>query len=138
LVALAHDPAAAVRRELEFALESMDDMATRPGFVALASDNESDIRFRAVASLVNLHVPHAIGVTLASLRERIPFGSNDDLYTLVEPDVPIDPAVIETLRARTSDTERGVRRIAIRGLGVLRARSAVPDLMPIVREDRDD
>src|SRR4051794_37302490 len=79
LVALANDPAAPVRRELEFALESMDDMAALPGFIALASDTESDIRLRAVASLVNVHVPPAIGVTLASLRERIPFGSNEDL-----------------------------------------------------------
>jgi HEAT repeat protein len=138
LVALANDPAAPVRRELEFALESMDDMAALPGFIALASDTESDIRFRAVASLVNVHVPHAIGVTLASLRERIPFGSNEDLYTLVEPDVAIDPVVVETLRARTGDPERGIRRTAVRGLGILRARSAVPDLLPIAREDRDD
>jgi HEAT repeat protein len=52
--------------------------------------------------------------------------------------VAVDPAVVTTLRARLGDGERGIRRGAIRGLGILRATAAVPDLLQIVREDRDD
>ena len=140
LVPLTHDPVVAVRRELELALENMDDMQTQPGFLALSSDAESDIRSRALASLVNLHVSRALGLTatLMNLRERVIFRSDRDLETIVEPEVPVDPAVVEALRARLSDSERGIRSIAIRGLGILRARPAVPDLLRIVREDRDD
>ena len=61
-----------------------------------------------------------------------------DVEMVVEPDVPVDPDVIATLRSRILDSERGIRRTAIRGLGILRARPAVPDLLEVVREDRDD
>src|SRR5262245_8838551 len=140
LVPLAKDPIAAVRREVELALENMDDPQTLPGFVALSSDPENDIRSRALASLVNLHVPRAFGMTatLRNLRERMIFGADRDLEIIVEPDVRVDTEVIDTLRARIGDSERGIRSIAIRGLGILRGRPAVPDLLQVVREDRDD
>jgi HEAT repeat protein len=140
LVPLAKDPIAAVRREVELTLENMDDAQTLPGFIALSSDVENDIRSRALASLVNLHVSRAFGISAAlmNFRERMIFRSDPDLETVVEPDVPVDPEVIDTLRARIADSERGIRSIAIRGLGILRARPAVPDLLQVVREDRDD
>jgi HEAT repeat protein len=85
-------------------------------------------------------VPRAIGIdaALMNLREKILSRSDRDLELLVEPDVPVDPAVVTTLRARIGDSERGIRRSAIRGLGILRATPAVPDLLQVVREDRDD
>jgi HEAT repeat protein len=140
LVPRAKDPVAAVRREVELALEIMDDAQTLPGFIALSSDAENDIRSRALASLVNLHVPRAFGISasLLNLRERMIFRSDRDLETIVEPDVPVVPEVVEALRARINDPERGIRSIAIRGLGILRAAPAVPDLVQVVREDRDD
>jgi HEAT repeat protein len=140
LVPLARDPVAAVRREVESALEAMDDAQTLPGFIALSSDTENDIRSRALASLVNLHAARAFGMTasLMNFRERMMFHSDRDLEVIVEPDVPIDPIVFDALRARIGDSERGIRSIAIRGLGILRARPAVPELMQVVREDRDD
>jgi HEAT repeat protein len=72
-----------------------------------------------------------VGELIAVLPDR-------DFEIVVDPDVPIDPSVIATLRDRLSDSERGIRRTAIRGLGILRGSVAVPDLLQIVREDRDD
>jgi HEAT repeat protein len=140
MVPLAKDPSAPVRRELELAFENMEDAQTLPGFIVLCADPENDIRGRAVPSLVNLHVTRAFGMSakLISLRERVIHREDRDLDTIVEPDVPIDPVVIETLRARLGDSERGIRSDAIRGLGMLRAKAAVPDLLQVVREDRDD
>jgi HEAT repeat protein len=140
LLPLTKDPSAAVRREVELTLENMDDAQTLPGFIALSSDAENDIRSRALASLVNLHVSRAVGIgaALMNLRERMISRSDRDLETFVEPDVPVDAAVVDALRARIGDSERGIRSIAIRGLGILRARPAVPDLVAVVREDRDD
>ena len=114
LAAMANDPVDAVRREVELSLERMDDSQALPGFIAFASDSENDIRARAVASLVNLHVPRAIGIdaTLLNLRERVIFRTDRDLEMLVDPDVPVDPAVVATLRARIGDSERGIRRAA--------------------------
>src|SRR5438094_55313 len=61
IVALANDPADAVRREVEFTLEKMEDIQTLPGFIVLASDPENDIRARAAAALVNVHLPRPSG-----------------------------------------------------------------------------
>jgi len=140
LVPLAHDPVSAVRREVELSLERMEDIQALPGFIAFASDTESDIRARAVASLVNLHLPRTnpLGAALTRLGELMMLTPERDLDLIVDPDVPVDPAVIETLQARMSDSERGIRRTAIRGLGILKARPGVPDLLQVVREDRDD
>jgi len=138
LLPLANDPIAAVRRELELSLERMEDGAALPAFITLASDVEADIRARAVAAVVNVYVPHSIGVTLANIRERLALESSGDLATIVEPDVVVDATSIETLQARLGDSDRGIRRTAIRGLGILRAKSAVPDLLRVVREDRDE
>ena len=137
MIPLTSDPVAAVRRELVFAFERMDDIATLPGFIALASDTETDIRARAAAGIVNVYVPHAIGVALENLRERLAFGAASDLDVIVEPDVNVDARAVEALRSRLGDSDRGIRRNAIRGLGILRAKRAVPDLVQVVREDRD-
>ena len=140
IVPLVHDPVAAVRREVEFSLERMEDIQALPGFIVLASDLENDIRSRAVASLINIHLPreNALGAALTKLGELMMLTPDRDLEMIVDPDVPVDPDVIATLRARIGDPERGIRRTAIRGLGILCARPAVPDLLQVVREDRDD
>jgi len=140
LLPLANDPVVAVRREVELTLERMRDIETRPGLLVFASDAENDIRSRAVAALVDLHLPHTDGVigVLTNIRERIGIRPDRDLDLVIEPDVPVDPSVVSTLRARIDDSERGIRRTAIRGLGILRARPAIPDLLRVVREDRDD
>jgi HEAT repeat protein len=140
IVALAHDSVDAVRREVELSLERLEDMQALPGFIVLASDPQNDIRSRAVAALVNIHLPRSTGVTaaLTKLTDLIPVIPDRDLDIIVEPDVPVDPAVVATLQARIGDSERGIRRTAIRGLGILRAKPAVPDLVQVVREDRDD
>jgi HEAT repeat protein len=141
LVAMAHDPAAAVRREVELSLERMEDIQTLPGFIAFATDSENDIRARAVASLVNIHLSRTTGglfAALSKLGDVIFLAADRDVELVVEPDVPVDSSVIETLRTRLTDNERTIRRTAIRGLGILRARQAVPDLLQVIREDRDN
>jgi HEAT repeat protein len=140
LVAMVTDGDASVRREVEFSLERMEDIRALPGFIAFASDVENDIRSRAVAALVNIHLSRSTGVgaVLSRVGELINVLPDRDLEIVVEPDVPIDPAVIATLRERLGDSERGIRRTAIRGLGILRAAAAAPDLLQVVREDRDD
>jgi HEAT repeat protein len=131
LVPLAHDPVDAVRREVELALERMEDMRALPGFVELSTDMQDDIRARAVASLVNLHLPrtNGIGAVLTRLGDLIMLAPTSDLDLIIEPDVPVDPVVIAALRGRVVDPERGIRKTAIRGLGILRAGPAVPDLV---------
>ena len=141
LVPMTRDPAGPVRREVELTLERMEDIQALPGFIAFASDSENDIRARAVTSLVNIHLSRNTGLiaALSKLGDMMFFVSPErDIELMIEPDVPVDPAVVDTLRARLTDSERGIRKTAIRGLGILRARPAVPDLLQVIREDRDD
>jgi len=52
--------------------------------------------------------------------------------------VPVDASVVGALRARLSDPETRIRRNATRGLGILRAEAAIPELVTALREDRDN
>jgi len=140
IVALAHDPSDGVRREVELSLEKLEDPEALPGFITLAQDTLPDVRLRAVSSLVNIHLPRTSGMSTALSRmgDLITFAPDRDVDLVVEPDVPVEPMVVETLRSRIGDSERKTRRTAIRGLGILRARPAIPDLLQVLREDRDE
>jgi HEAT repeat protein len=139
LLPLAEDPDASVRRQVELALEEMGDISVLPGLVRFTSDSEPAIRDRAVQALVNLHLPRATGPTaaLAKLGSLLNHRPDEDSDVIVEPDIPVDPSVVSALRARLSDTEDGIRRRASRGLGIMRADAAIPELLVAVAEDRD-
>jgi HEAT repeat protein len=139
LLPLAEDPDVSVRRQVEFTLEQMADIAVLPGLVQLSADSEPDIRDRAVQALVNLHLPRASGATAAfvKLGNLINPWADEHADTVVEPDVPVDPSVIAALRARMTDTEDRIRRNAGQGLGILRGEAAIPELLVAVGQDRD-
>jgi HEAT repeat protein len=139
LLPLAEDPDASVRRQVEFTLEQMGDIAVLPGLVQLSADGEPDIRDRAVQALVNLHLPRANGPTaaLVKLGNLINPWADEHADTVVEPDVPVDPSVITALRARMTDTEDRIRRNAGQGIGILRGEAAIPELLVAVGQDRD-
>jgi HEAT repeat protein len=140
LVALTGDPDASVRREAELSLEQIEDIRVLPGFVQFTADVEKDIRERAVTAVVNLYLPRATGPTaaLAKIGNLLNPWSDEFLETIVDADVAVDPTVITALRARMTDPETKIRRSAARGLGILRAETAIPELVTAIREDRDD
>jgi HEAT repeat protein len=139
LLPLAEDADASVRRQVELALEEMGDIAVLPGLVRFTADSEPAIRDRAVQALVNLHLPRSTGpvAVLAKLGNLINLADDEYTETIVEPDVPVDPSVVTALRARMSDSEDRIRRHASRGLGILHADAAIPELLVAVAEDRD-
>lgn len=139
LVALAQDPSLAVRRDVEIALEQMEDIRALPGFVTFTSDADQGIRDRAVQALVTVHLPRESGpaATLMRFGRLINPWSDEFSETVIEPDVKVDPTVVPALRARLHDSETKIRRSAARGLGILRAHDAMADLVAVVREDRD-
>ena len=138
-IAAREDPDASVRRQVELALEEMDDIRVFPGSCSSPPTAEPDIRDRAVQALVNLHLPRATGPTaaLAKLGSLINPWSDEYSDTVVEPDVPVDASVVTALRARMSDSEDGIRRHTSRGLGILRDEAAIPELLVAVGQDRD-
>src|SRR6185295_12374350 len=121
LLPLTEDPDASVRRQVELALEAMDNIGVLPGLVQFSADSEPDIRDRAVQALGNLINPW----------------SDEYSDAFVEPDVPVDASVVTALRARMSDSEDRIRRHSSRGLGIVRADAAIPELLAAAGQDRD-
>jgi HEAT repeat protein len=139
LLPLAEDTDASVRRQAELALEEMGNIGVLPGLVQFTADSEPDIRDRAVQALVNLHLPRATGPTAALTKLGNLINPRSDEYSdaVAEPDVPVDPSVVTALRARMSDSEDKIRRHASRGLGIVHAEPAVPELLVAAAQDRD-
>jgi HEAT repeat protein len=139
LLPLTEDTNASVRRQVELALEEMGDIGVLPGLVKFTADSEPDVRDRAVQALVNLHLPRATGPTaaLAKLGNLMNPWSDEYSDAVVEPDVPVDPSVVTALRARMSDSEDKIRRHTSRGLGIVHAEPAIPELLVAVARDRN-
>jgi HEAT repeat protein len=139
LLPLADDSDPSVRRQVELALEEMGDIGVLPGLVRLTADTEPAIRDRAVQAVVNLYLPRDTGPTaaLAKLGNLINPWADEYSDAIVEPDIPVDPSVVTALRARMTDAEDRIRRHASRGLGILHAEAAIPELLVAVAEDRN-
>ena len=118
----------------------MSDIRALPGFVTFTSDADLGIRDRSVQALVTLHLPRETGAaaTLMRFGRLINPWSDEFSETVIEPDVKVDATVVPALRARLHDSDTRIRRSAARGLGILRAHDALPDLIGVVREDRDN
>jgi HEAT repeat protein len=139
LLPLAEDPDVAVRRQVELALEEMNDIRVLPGLVVLSADSEPDIRARAVRALVDVHLPRPGGPTAALMKlgNLINPTLDEGADAVVEPDVPVDASVVTALRARLSDSEDGIRRNSAEGLGILRGAAGIPELLQAIGQDRD-
>jgi HEAT repeat protein len=140
LVALAADPDLAVRRALVVSLQQVADVRAMPGLVTLSSDLERDIRDKAVEGLTGLYLPQESGVVVTLNRVANFFNPWSDEWAevVVEPDLAIDPTVVDAVTARLADPDEGMRAKAARSLGILRALTAVPGLVQVLRDDRSD
>src|SRR5262249_31731334 len=97
------------------------------------------IRERAVASLVKLHLPRpaGVGAALAKVSELMSGMSGQGLGVVVEPDVAGGSAGGGTVGGRGGRPGRGSRRAGGCGRRRSRGRGGVPELLTVVREDRD-
>lgn len=140
LVALASDPDPGVRRALVATLIQVADVRALPGLMTLSADSERDIRDKAIEGLTNAYLPQESGlvVTLNRMANFFNPWSDEWAEVIVEPDLPLDPAVVDAVQARLQDTDAGIRAKAARSLGILRGRTAVPALMSALREDKSD
>ncbi len=120
-----------VRREAVRALGLLKVETTLPAMLAALSDSDKEVRKAAILALVSLYMETDIEFIV---RERRgwqilnPFLSTYEA-TIVEPETNVDARIIQGLvRVAQSDSDRSVRRAAIRALGVLRATDAIPHL----------
>ena len=141
LVAAAADPDASVRRAIVDALRAMADIRALAGFITLSNDPERDIRDKAIEGMTNLYLPQESGlvVTLNKVATFLnPLAADEAADAIIEPDLTADPGAIEALQARMDDPESGLRTKAARALGILRGKAAVPALVRVLSEDRNN
>jgi HEAT repeat protein len=140
LVAAVHDTDSSVRRAVGIALQEVQDARALPGFVALSTDSEKDIRERAIEGMTTAYLPRetGVGVTLNKVANSLNPWSDEWGEVMTEPGLTADPSVIEALGARLADTEPSLRAKAARSLGILRGQSAIPALLVVLREDRSN
>jgi HEAT repeat protein len=133
LAAAMSDPSSKVRREVLLALAQFHQQDILPPLEQGTKDMDSDVRVVAVQCLVG----HYSGVAPASgltgfvrknwQRAAGHFQPDD---TRIDPGVAVDPTVIASLVATLKDTRSNdASREAAKGLGILTAKQAVPDLV---------
>jgi HEAT repeat protein len=106
----------------------------------LANDPSDEVRLSAVKALVMLYTEHDIDF-ITNRREGWnwlnPFLDTSD-HEIIEPYILVEPSIIHSIgEAARSDQERSVRIAAIRALGVLRGRDAIPQLADALNADRE-
>jgi len=133
LAAAASDPSDKVRREVVLALAQMHQPEVLDALIKATRDNSEEISVLAVQSLVGYYtgnVPTAgFSGFLKKNWQRAKGHFNPDT-TRIDPGVYVDPKVIATLDATLKSTS-SIRASceAAKGLGILGARAAVPDLV---------
>lgn len=122
------DPDENVRLAVLTALDQIRDTRALPVYVTLTADPAVAIRRKAIDALVRLYALDESGF-IAGTKKIFhfinPFDSNyNDL--MVEPFIPIPPAIPPALEARLSDPDDAVRKAAVMSLGIFRSRGSVP------------
>lgn len=138
LVAAASDPDPAVRREIVIALDKMLDMRSLPGFVKLSADTEKDIRDRCIIGIIDLYVPQESGLVVSLNKVANFFNPWSDEWAevVIEPGIAVDANAVSALCDRLQDVDDGLRLKAARALGILKGKSAVPNLLDALRRDQ--
>jgi HEAT repeat protein len=127
------DPSEKVRREVILALAQIHQPESLQALIKATQDPDEESRVLAVQALVGYYTgiipsPGFSGFVKKNLqRAKAHFNADN---TRIDPGVAVDPTVIAALQATLKDT-RSVRaaREAAKGLGILVARPAVPDLI---------
>lgn len=140
LVAAAGDSEPQVRRAVIEALDKMGDMGALPAFVSRAGDPEKDIREKCIDGIVNLYVSREGGlvVTLNKVANFFNPWSDEWGEVVIEPGIGVDSSAVSALQGMLQDPEEGIRQKAVRALGILRGRAAVPAILHSVQEERSN
>jgi len=127
------DPSSKVRRAVVLALAQFHQLAVLPPLEQAAKDLDDGVRIMAVQCLVGYYsgVLPATGFT-GFMKKNIQRATShfqpDD--TRIDPGIAVDPTVITTLIATMKDTRSNEgSRQAAKGLGILLAKAAAPDLV---------
>ena len=133
LAAALSDPSSKVRREVVLALAQFHQPQVLPPLEQATKDVDDGVRIAAVQCLVGYYsgvLPSSglTGFMRKNWQRATSHFQADD--TRIDPGITVDPTVITTLIAAMKDTRSNeASREAAKGLGILMAKAAVPDLV---------
>jgi HEAT repeat protein len=129
-----------VRAEAMKSLGLIKDFSALPDMLDGLKDAQKNVRGITVRSLVALYTEHDIDFITnhrKGFNRLNPFMDTDD-HEIIEPYIAIDPLIVSSLgETARGDLDREVRLSAIRALGVLRGRAAIPQLADALNADQD-
>jgi len=136
------DPSDKVRREVVLALGQFHQPQVLPSLVKATKDLETDVRGLAVQVLVGYYTGAMPSTGLTGFMKKNVkrvHGHFEPDYTRIDPGVNVDPAVTAALVATVKDSRASqASREAAKGLGILMAASAVPDLVAAAHSSDPD
>ena len=133
LAAALKDPSTKVRREVVLALAQFHQTDVLPPLEQATKDSDEGVRFTAVQCLVGYYTgvlpPSGItGFMRKNWQRTVGHFQPDD--TRIDPGVSVDPTVISTLVGVMKESgSNSTSREAAKGLGILLAKAAAPDLV---------
>jgi HEAT repeat protein len=136
------DPSAKVRREVVLALVQFHQSSVLPPLEKAAQDTDDGVRIAAVQCLVGYYsgvIPTSgfSGFMKKNWQRAAGHFQPDD--TRIDPGISVDPTVVTTLIATMKDTRSNdASREAAKGLGILGATSASPDLVAAAHSSDTD
>jgi len=136
------DSDAGVRREVVIALASIHSSASLEPLAGASRDSDPGVQTLAIQSLVGYYTGQTPGTGFSGFFQKSyshvksVFVTDD---TRIDPGVQVDPVVLAALEnALRSGRTFPVQRAAAKGLGVLMARQAVPDLVKSAHSNDED
>ncbi|MGI8741609.1 MAG: HEAT repeat domain-containing protein [Bryobacteraceae bacterium] len=136
------DPETSVRLEAVKAIAGLDTQRSLDPLVKATSDNDPEIQMRATDGLINFYLPGYMqsGVTapIKRISKGIKSKFTDTNDQVIDAYVQVRPEIIEALgKLARGGASMESRANAARGLGILRGRAAVPDLIEAVKSKDD-
>ncbi len=142
LAAALNDPSSKVRREVVLALAQFHQTQVLPPLEQATKDVDDGVRIVAVQCLVGYYtgvIPSTgfTGFMRKNWQRAAGHFQPDD--TRIDPGINVDPTVVTTLIATMQDTRsNAASREASKGLGILTAQAAVPDLVSAAHSSDPD
>ncbi len=135
LLAAASDRDVVVREEVVKALGLLKDQSAITMLLTTIKDPAESVREESIIALVNLYADRNSEFVIARLAKKTyrklnPFSDqvgNDS--TVIESYIQVAPMVIDSIADRLVDSSMVVRIDAAKGLGILRAKAAVPKML---------
>jgi len=142
LTSLLKDENEKVRREVVTAMASIHAAESLDPLIEATKDESPDVRILAVEGLVGYYAGQSqsggfVGFWQNTWRRAKGHYVRDD--SRIDPGISVDPKVVAALVATLNNTEPvGPARRAASGLGILLAKSAVPDLVKAAHASDED